>query len=125
MSKIIITKEYEFNLDQESFEYILNTAQLVIHYWSKDSSIELVDEDSDIITFVVVDEDNVKHVILKEHLEKVICDVVSRVSRNNIVNADIYDDIVTCIEDDDIGAIDATTADTLIQLSCFGDIIYG
>lgn len=41
------------------------------------------------------------------------------------VRSDIHDDVMRAIMEDDAGQIDSDLADTIIQIACFNELVYG
>jgi hypothetical protein len=116
------TLEVDFTLDAEFFEDLLDTAGYGIGYWAESGSIELKDEDGDEIIYRVKEQEGDEFVITKQDLESVISEVVSgRLQVGKVLKNDLA---LLCLGDDDID-IDATDADTLIQLACFREVVYG
>ena len=117
-----ITLQLDFNLDNEFFEGILDAAGFAIGYWAESASIQLIDEDGDEIIYRVSERDGEEFLITKNAIEITICDIVS--GKFADVNSVLKNDLVLlCLGDDDVD-IDAVAADQLIQLACFGEVVY-
>jgi len=103
-----------FRLKDDDFEDICDIAGYSIGYWAKLGMLRLA-------SYLVIDEDGVQHKITPELLGRVMVEVAAG-------RYDLRDDITKsvdwAIEHQEYGEIDTEVADVLIQIACFGVVIY-
>jgi hypothetical protein len=104
----------EFRVEHDDFEDICDTAGYSIGYWARQGQLRLT-------SYIVTDEDGVQHKITPELLGRVMVEVAAG-------RYDLRDDIIksvkSAVEDQEYGDIDTEVADVLIQIACFGVVIY-
>lgn len=118
-----VTLELDFTLDAELFEDILDAAGYGIGYWAESGSIELVSDDSEELIYRIKQQDGREFVITRDDMQATICKIVSdnELEVNRVLKNDLT---LLCLGDEDPD-IDAIAADVLIQLTCFGELVYG
>lgn len=118
-----VTIKVDFELDNEFFEDLLDTAGYGINYWAKSASIELKNEDDDEVFYRVKEQDGDEFVITKDDMQATIRDIVSS-SKLWWVNKNLKNNLsLLCLGDNDID-LDAADADALIQIACFRELRY-
>ena len=86
------------------------------------ASFQLVQPDDADPSFEILTEDGEEKTITKNKMEETIIQVIEG---SVGINSAIANDIKKAIIEDDMGYIDATASDALIQLAAFGEIVYG
>jgi len=108
------TSALAFRVEHDDFEDICDTAGYSIGYWAQQAQLRLS-------SYVVIDEDGGQHKITPELLGRVMVEVAAG-------RYDLRDDIVKsakgAVEDQEYGEIDTEVADVLIQIACFGEVVY-
>lgn len=118
-----VTLAVDFELDNEFFECLLDSAGYGIGYWAESASIELKDEDGDEIIYRVKEQDGDEFVITKDDLQATIGDIVSS-SKFWWINKNLKSNLaLLCLGDEDVD-LDAADADVLIQVACFRELRY-
>lgn len=118
-----VTIKVDFELDNEFFEDLLDTAGYGINHWADAASIELKDEDGDEVFYRVKEEDGDEFVITKDDMQATIRDIVSS-SKFWWVNKNLKSSLsLLCLGDDDVD-LDAADADVLVQIACFRELRY-
>lgn len=117
-----INLSFDFELEPEFFEDLLDAAGYSIGYWANSASIETLTEDDDEVIYRVSEEDGEEFVITRSDMEQIICNIASGkyADIDQVLKNDL---ILLCLGDDDVD-IDAVAADSLIQLCCFHEIRY-
>jgi hypothetical protein len=117
-----ITLDFEMTLTD--FASIVDTAGYAITYWADEAEYdEPYDSDDPDATYTVSCEDGTEiYTLTKEDAEKAM--VLIAEGRMD-VSSNIRDDVRQAIKDDDMGYIDGYAADAIIQVACFGTIVYG
>ena len=117
-----------FRVEHDDFEDICDTAGYSIGYWARQAQLRpfsCIDYNRDCFyerkDYVVIDEDGGQHKITPELLGRVMVEVAAG-------RYDLRDDIVKsakgAVEDQEYGEIDTEVADVLIQIACFGGVVY-
>lgn len=118
-----VTMTFDFELDNEFFKDLLDTAGYGINYWADRASIVLKDEDGDEVFYRVRELDGDEFVITKDDMQATIRDIVSS-SKFRWINKNLRDSLATlCMGNDDID-LDVDDADVLIQIACFQELRY-
>lgn len=114
----------DFELTLTDFADIVDAAGYAISYWCDEAEYnEPYDEaDPDASYTVSCEEGTEIHTLTKADIEKAM--VLIAEDRIDI-SAGIRDDVRLAISEDDMGHVDAYAADAIIQVACFGSIIYG
>lgn len=121
MTKVTLTVDFE--LDNEFFECLLDTAGYGINYWANAASIELKDEDGDEVFYRVKEEDGDEFIITKDDVQATIRDIVSS-SEFSWINKNLRQNLtLLCLGDEDVD-LDAADADVLVQVACFRELRY-
>jgi hypothetical protein len=120
MASVTVCKELQFSISNEAFDEIAESAA-AIAVWPEDFSIELDDDDETVLA--KIDQGDDSYVINAQRVEDAAIRVISQAC-NTGFSADARLDLIECIEDGEIEAIDAETADQLVQVTCFGEVIY-
>lgn len=115
------TMTLKVKLDSDDFLSIVDTAGYAIGYWAEEAEVD--DSDDSAPTYTVACEDGTEiYPLDKGGLEQAIRFIVEgRVT----VADDIRNDVTSAIKDNDLGYIDGYAADAIIQVACFGELIYG
>jgi len=118
-----VTMTFNFELDNEFFEDLLDTAGHGIGYWADKASIEPKDEDGDEVFYRVREQDGDEFVITRDDMQSTIRDIVSS-KKFWWINKDLRNSLaVLCMGHDDVD-LDAADADVLIQIACFRELRY-
>jgi hypothetical protein len=106
----------EFQLTQDSLDDIVDTACHCIGYWADEA-------DYDAGTLSISAEEGAEiHEIGRADIEKAMASIIEgKVS----ISDSIRNDVSSAIREDDYGYIDSYAADALVQIACFGEIVYG
>ena len=67
---------FDFELEPDFFEDLLDTAGHSIGYWANSASIETMTEDDDEIIYRVNEEDGEEFIITKSDMERTICSII-------------------------------------------------
>jgi predicted MarR family transcription regulator len=107
----------EFQLNHENFIDIIDTACYgAIEYWAEEVEYAAG-------TLSISCEEGAEiHEIEMADMEKAIAKIMEgRVS----ISDSIRGDVTSAIREDDYGYIDSNAADAIVQIACFGEIVYG
>jgi len=103
-------------IELDDFDCICDTAGYAIGYWAREAIL------GDTRYIVIDDEDGREYTVTPELLQTVMIDVALR-------KYDLHDGIVNAtrlaVFDKEYGEIDSDAADVLIQIACFGEVVYG
>ncbi len=107
----------EFQLNHENFIDIIDTACYgAIEYWAEE-----VEYAAGKLS-VSCEEGAEVHEIEMADMEKAIAKIMEgKVSISDSIRADV----TSAIREDDYGYIDSYAADAIVQIACFGEIVYG
>lgn len=108
------TVTLEFNLAQDDFEDIVDTAGYMIGYWANEGF--LTGE-----TYTLIDGEFSTFEITKDQLELAMVNIVNGECD---VSKSIQESVKNAITQNEFGEIDGECADVLIQLCCFDEIVY-
>jgi hypothetical protein len=109
-----VTLNFELTLDD--FTDILDAAGYAIGYWADEA-----EPDGDTYT-VSCEEATQIFTVSKRDIEL----AMASIAQNRIdVSADICHDVMLAIKEEDCSYIDGYAADAIIQVACFGEIVYG
>lgn len=128
MSTATITMQFNCELNDDQFEAIVDSAAIGINYWAKHAEIvDTADEDlSDAIAALAVkswDEDHL-HVIDRQAIENAIVHALNRPELPGF-SGDARKDLIKCLINQEPDEIDCDTANQLVQIACFNEVIYG
>jgi hypothetical protein len=114
----------DFELTLTDFADIVDTAGHAIGYWCDEAEYdEPYDSDDPDATYTVSCEEGTQiYTLTKADIEK----AMELIAEGRIdISASIRDDVRMAITEDDMGNIDGYAADAIIQVACFGCIVYG
>ena len=117
-----ITIDFEITLTD--FADIVDAAGYAIGHWCDEAEYdEPYDENDPDATYTVSCEEGTQiYTLTKADIEK----AMGLIAEDRMdVSASIRDDIRQAITEDDMGLIDGYAADAIIQVACFGCIVYG
>jgi hypothetical protein len=114
----------DFELTLTDFADIADTAGYVIGYWADEAEYdEPYDENDPDATYTVSCEEGTEiYTLAKGDVEKAM-ELIAAGQVN--IAASTRDDVRLAITEDDMGHIDGYAADAIIQVACFGTIVYG
>lgn len=118
------TIEISFDLTDTDFADIADTAAMCIGYWADDIEYaEPYDSEEPGPALSFTCEDGVElYTVRKTDIE----DAIEMIAGNEVtVSPGIKADIMSAIKEDDYGYIDGHAADAIVQVACFGEVIYG
>lgn len=105
----------------DHFEDIIESASPITSSWAEECSIEFIDEDSDDIICRIKEINGKEYVLTCEDIEATLRDIIEgEIS----TPASIRGAITGYVLDKDQGDLDAFQADTIIQNTCFREIVY-
>ena len=107
---------FEFQLTHENFIDVIDTACHSIDYWADE-----VDYDAGTLG-VSCEEGTEIHEINRADIEKAMAKIIE--GKASICDS-IRADVASAIKEDDYGYIDSYAADAIVQIACFGEIVYG
>ena len=120
----IATVQIDFEITDTDFVDILETAAMCIGYWADDCEIaEPYDStDSETEMALTCEEGTQLYTLRKFDIQDAMGSIA-----NGLITIDpsIKGDILSAIKNDDYGYIDGYAADAIIQVACFGEVIYG
>ena len=106
----------EFQLTQDDLDDIVDAACHGIGYWADEA------EYSTSLLSISAEEGAEIHEIGKADIEKAMASIIEgEVS----ISDSIRNDISSAIRENDYGYIDSYAADAIVQIACFGEIVYG
>lgn len=114
----------DFELTVDDFADIVDTAGYAIGYWADEAEYdEPYHADDPEATYAISCEEGTQiYELTKQDIERAIAMIFdNRVS----TCPSIRDDVSLAIKESDMGYIDAYAADAIIQVACFGEVIYG
>lgn len=123
MTTATIVTQLEYSVDDEQFDAIIESAKAVAEIWAE-LSIEETDDEK-LFARVVVEPgsaDAEERILFQGEIEQAIKLILEKSVR---VSGLIYDDILSAIIDEEPDLVDAVSADAIIQIACFNEIIYG
>jgi hypothetical protein len=104
-----------FKLSTEDLEGIMDTAGMACTYWADE-----IEVDGDDVR--VLDADGIDHDTDKASIERAF----TLIAEGRIdLWGEIRRYVESAIAENDLGWIDSYAADALLQVACFGEIIYG
>ena len=102
-------------LSTEDLEDIMDTAGMACTYWA-----DVIEVDGDDVR--VLDADGIDHNTDKGAIERAF----ALIAEGRIdLWGEIRRYVELAIKEDDLGHIDSYAADALLQVACFGEVIYG
>lgn len=113
------TIQVEFNLDHDSFQDLIDMAGYGIGYWADKAEVH---EDRYVV-HATEDAQSKLHTITADDYSRVILDVLQ--GGNDAHHIMLRTACFRLVFDNDMSDLDASDADTLTQLACFGEIVYG
>lgn len=124
MTTATVSIQLEYSINDESFEGILDTAALACN-WAE-IEVQFRDEDGDdLVAHIVniVEPDKGEYFFGPQVLEVVIKRILEK---EVTVSGIVYTDILSCITgEDELDAIEPDTANVLLQIACYNEVIYG
>ncbi len=112
----ITSKGHTVTFEQDDFEDIYDIACYGgIAYWCLAADIN---EDGDVAHFTDMEDDNKEYTVTKDKMEEVYGKILDGEYR-------MADYIREYFRSGDLGDIDSTAADVIVQICCFGEIVYG
>lgn len=113
----------DFELTPDDFADIIDAAASTLGYWTKHVDfLEPYDANDPPSTLTIVDQEGDKHKITTVEIEK----AMTAISNGDIdISLSIRQYIILAIKENDMGHIDSAAADAIIQVACFGEIVYG
>ena len=117
-----VTLNFELTLDD--FTDIVDTAGYAIGYWADQAEYDepYLESDPEATYTVSCEEGTQIYTLTKADIEKAM--VLIAEDRMDI-SGDIRNDVRLAIKENDMGNIDGYAADAIIQVACFGTIVYG
>jgi hypothetical protein len=105
-------------LTADSFEDIVDTAGYAIGYWADEAEYDKTGG-----TYSVSCEEGTEiYHLTREDIES----AMGKIFEGKMdISSDIQQYVIQAIMTDDMGEIDGYAADAIIQVACFGSIIYG
>lgn len=122
MTTVTIVTQLEYSVNDEQFDGIVEAAKMVAQAWAELSIEET--EDEKLFARVIVEpgsDDAEEYILFQNQIEQAIKQILEKSVR---VSGLIYDDILSAIIDEEPDLIDAVSADAIIQIACFKEIIY-
>jgi hypothetical protein len=113
-----------FEVTNSDFSDIVDTACNCIDYWADEVEFDEPHDENDPpakLSISCEDGEGIYEVTRIDVEEAMIRIVEGKVSVCNTVRSDIE----SAIREDDYGYIDGYAADAIIQVACFGELIYG
>lgn len=123
MPTATVTLNFTIDLDDDQLEAILDSASQGINYWAEEAEIVAEEDESPYLRIRAAGEEAIDYAS-KENLETAIVKVLER-SATPGFGGDARNDLVDCLHNDCIDAIDSDTANQLVQIACYGEVIYG
>jgi hypothetical protein len=110
----IVSKGHTVTLEGTDFEDIIDAAGYGINYWCNKALVDIKES-----TYTVTEEESGdEFVVTPYQIEKTWGEILD--GEHSIANY-----IRDYFRSGDVGDIDATAGDVLIQICCFGEIVYG
>lgn len=114
----------DFELTWADFADVVDTACHCIGYWADE--VEFAEpydaEEPEALLSISCEEGVEIYEITKDDVEK----AMGKIMENKVeISASIRSDVTSAIKEDDYGYIDSYAADAIIQIACFGEIVYG
>lgn len=123
MPTATVTLNFTIDLDDDQLESILDSSSLGINYWTEEADIVSEEDELPYLRIKAAGEEDIDYVS-KENLETAIVKVLER-SATPGFSGDARNDLIDCLHNDCIDAIDPDTANQLVQIACYGEVIYG
>lgn len=117
-----ITLDFELTVDD--FADIIDAAGYAIGYWADEAEYnEPYHADDSEATYTVSCEERTQiYTLTKQDIEKAMALITEdKVS----ISPSIRSDVMSAIKENDYGYIDGYASDAIIQVACFGEIVYG
>ena len=114
----------DFEVTNTDFSDIVDTALMCIDYWADEAEFQEPHDESDSPAKLSLScEEGVDlYEVTRADAEKAMALIAEgKVTVNDSIRADI----LAAIKEDDYGNIDGYAADAIIQIACFGELIYG
>lgn len=113
----------DLELTADDFADIVDAACMAIGYWARNTEfIEPYNENDPPSTLTVVCDEGRIHLLTAPLIEE----AMSKIVENKIeVSNSTRNDVTRSIKENDMSYIDANAADAIIQVACFGEIVYG
>ena len=120
------TVELSCSLTNSQAEEILDSAAIGINYWASEADIVEVSEDDSTATRLEVTPwgEAKAYSVNKAALENAICHAVSRPNLPGLSGISRAD-LISCLISKAPEEIEPDTANELIQIACFNEVIYG
>lgn len=122
-----LTISLDFEVKVEDLQDIFSTASIYIYYWCHVSSrtknmgkLIILDDDTERLP-----ENKEDYVTFEVTPEFILLGIKRLLSREVKVNQEIHGWLFSAITTADMGMIDVTVADCIMQAACFNDIVYG
>ena len=117
------TLQIDYDLTATDFSDIIDTAMMACSYWLADAEFYEPHDDGDPEAKLTVKSEDgeiaeVNQAKIEEAINKVLSGKLD-------VSPSICNDIRSAIVEDDYGYIDSYAADVLLQVACFGEVVYG
>lgn len=123
MPTATVTLNFTIELDDDQLEAILDSASQGINYWAEEADIVSEEDESPYLQIRAAGEEDIDYAS-KENLETAIVKVLER-SATPGFGGDARNDLINCLQNDCIDAIDPDTANQLVQIACYGEVVYG
>jgi hypothetical protein len=122
------TVEISCSLTNPQVEQIMDSAAIGIHYWASEAEIIDLSLEGDTtggcILSVIPQEDTQVYRVDKAALENAIYQAISRPELPGLSGA-ARGDLLSCLLASEPEEIDPGTANELVQIACFSEVIYG
>ena len=120
MTQVVI----DFNLTDTDFADLVDLAGYAIGYWVDEASYEEPYHETDPkpAYSICCEEGTQIYELHKEDFERAIALIAQ--DRVDVSNG-ICQDVMMAIKEDDYGYIDGYAIDAIVQVACFGEIVYG
>lgn len=123
MPTATVTLNFTIKLDDDQLDTILDSASHGISYWAEEADIVSEEDESPYLQIRAVGEEDIDYAS-KEGLENAIVKVLEK-SATPGFGGDARNDLIACLHNDCIDEIDSDTANQLVQIACYGEVIYG
>jgi hypothetical protein len=112
-----------FNLTQDDYEGIVDMAGYGIRYWAMAGCIDNTGKDGAYKSYLVIDsdDDETSYSLTREKVEQAALDLFVKAPLNEYYMSAIR----RLVAEGDSSDVGSDIADAIIQMACFGEVIYG
>tara|TARA_R100001594_G_scaffold42658_1_gene74803 strand:+ start:1472 stop:1831 length:360 start_codon:yes stop_codon:yes gene_type:complete len=117
------TSAITFELSQDDYEGIVDMAGYGIGYWAMAGAIDNTGEDGAYKSYLVIDsdDDETSYSLTREKVEQAALDLFVKAPLNDYYMSAIR----RLVAEGDSSDVGSDIADAIIQMACFGEVIYG